>query len=383
MPGNLRVLFCCTGVGIFNRGIESFFREAFDGLKDTPGLKACLIKGAGEKADREIPVWCLPRTGRPARWLGGLLKRNPYIAEQLSSFLPVVRQIRRLRPHVVFYSEANLGFQLFSRRKWIGGCYRLLFSNGGPVGPPFNRTDSVHQVAPFYHSEALAFGEPAVKHFMVPYGIRVPPPPAFDSEAKRALRVRLGMPIDRPVVLSVGWISRELKRMHYVVEEVARLRQPRPFLQMLGALDRSSREIIDLASRLLGEYGYSARSVPYHEVFDFYRAADLFVLGSLKEGFGRVYLEAMMHGLPVIAHKHPVIEFVLGKEGILGDLSRPGELSSLLSRELAFVHDREAAQRRWWSVRNRFCWDELAKEYLEMFKGSAEDIGDAKTTLLP
>ena len=30
---SIRVLFSCTGVGVFNRGIESFFREAFDGLR--------------------------------------------------------------------------------------------------------------------------------------------------------------------------------------------------------------------------------------------------------------------------------------------------------------------------------------------------------------
>ena len=27
-----RVLFCCSGVGILNRGIETFFREAVDGF---------------------------------------------------------------------------------------------------------------------------------------------------------------------------------------------------------------------------------------------------------------------------------------------------------------------------------------------------------------
>ena len=312
----VRVLFCCTGVGIFNRGLESFFRDAFDGLKDTPGLDAWLIKGAGERMAREIPVWCLPRTGRPARWLGRLLNRNEYIAEQLSSFLPVVRQIRRLRPQVIFYSDANLGFQLFFRRRWIGVPYRLLYSNGGPVPPPFDRTDCVHQVAPTYHAEALAYGEPAGKHFLVPYGIRVPPRPVFDPAAKCALRTRLGMPADRPVVLSVGAVNRYHKRMHYVVEELARLPQPRPFLQLLGAMDEESPGVIELAEKLLEPGCWSVKSVPYEQVFDYYRAADVFVLASLKEGFGRVYLEALMYGLPVIAHRHPVMEYVLGGEGV-------------------------------------------------------------------
>jgi glycosyltransferase involved in cell wall biosynthesis len=363
----VRVLFCCTGVGIFNRGLESFFREAFDGLKHTPGVEAWLIKGAGERKDREFPVWCLPRTSLPARWLGRLFNRSAYAAEQWSSFFPVVRQIRRLRPHVIFYSDANLGFQLFFRRKWIGVPYRLLYSNGGPVGPPFDRTDCVHQVAPLYHAEALAFGEPAARHFMVPYGIQVPPPPVSDQAAQLALRARLGMPVDRPVVLSVGAINRYHKRMHYVVEELSRLPPPRPFLQLLGALDEESAGILELADKLLGREDYSAKSVPYEQVFDFYRAADVFVLGSLKEGFGRVYLEALMHGLPVIAHRHPVMEYVLGGQGTFGDLERAGELAALLTRQLESAPGGTANLRRWESVRNRFSWPELMPHYFKMF----------------
>jgi 1,2-diacylglycerol 3-alpha-glucosyltransferase len=369
---SVRVLFSCTGVGIFNRGIESFFREAFDGLKNTPGLDAWLIKGAGKRADREIPVWCLPRTGWPARLLGKLFNRNSYAAEQWSSFLPIVRQIKRLRPHVIFYSEANLGFQLFFRRGWVGVPYRLLYSNGGPADPPFDRTDFVQQVAPHYRSQALDFGEPASKHFLVPYGIKVPAAPVFDPAGKRALRSRLEMPLDRQVVLSVGAINRYHKRMHYVVEELSRLPQPRPFLQLLGATDDESRGVIELADQLLGRDGYSVRSAPYEKVFDYYLAADAFVLASLREGFGRVYLEALMHGLPVIAHRHPVMEYVLGAEGVMGDLSHSGELAGLLSRELRELRDEGAGRRRWENVKARFSWQELAPQYFKMFQSISQ-----------
>ena len=143
--------------------------------------------------------------------------------------------------------------------------------------------------------------------------------------------------------------------------------QPRPFLQMLGAMDEESRGVMELADRLLGRDGYSAKSVPYEAVFDFYRAADIFVLASLKEGFGRVYLEALMHGLPVIAHRHPVMEYVLGGEGVIGNLDCTGELAALLARELEATHDEAASLRRWESVRSRFNWSELAPQYLRMF----------------
>lgn len=363
----IRVLFCCTGVGIFNRGIESFFRESFDGLKDAmPGVECRLIKGAGPSSDRERAVWCLPRTGKIAEFLGRLIRRNAYVVEQLSSFPAVVLQIRKSQPDVIFYSDSNLGFQLYRWRKWIGVPYKLLFSNGGPINAPFVRTDYVQQVAPLYLEEALKAGEPPEKHFMVPYGIDPGTAPTMDIPERMHLRRKLGLPENRSIVLSVGWIAKQHKRMDYLIKEVAALPEPRPFLQLLGAMDENSHEIIELGNKLLGPDNFSVKSVPFGQVRDYYDAADCFVLCSLKEGFGRVYLEALKHGLPTIAHHFPVMDFVLGDVGIQGDLSREGELCKLLSEQLCRSFDQSSANKRWQSVKDRFSWECLAESYSNM-----------------
>ena len=62
----LKVFFSCSGVGIMDRGIETFFREAFDGLRGTEGLDITLYKGAGKETDHEHVLWNVPRTGRVA-----------------------------------------------------------------------------------------------------------------------------------------------------------------------------------------------------------------------------------------------------------------------------------------------------------------------------
>jgi glycosyltransferase involved in cell wall biosynthesis len=173
------------------------------------------------------------------------------------------------------------------------------------------------------------------------------------------------------VALSVGWISRAHKRMHYVVEEVARLPAPRPFLMLLGAIDRSSAEIVRLAHERLGPEGFAARSVRYDEVAPYYAAADCFVLASLGEGFGRVFLEALSHGLPVVAHDHPVMRYVLGAHGIVADLSVEGALARHLSAVLARPPDPCAIRQRWASVRRRFDWTVLAPAYRLMFEHAA------------
>ena len=129
--------------------------------------------------------------------------------------------------------------------------------------------------------------------------------------------------------------------------------------------------IIELGNRLLGKEGFAAASVTYEKVLDYYRAADCFVLASLQEGFGRVYLEAMMTGLPVIAHMHPVMDFVLGGQGILGDLSQPGRLTALLTAELRKSTNPELAKQRWQTVRDRFSWEVLVPKYRRMFESCA------------
>jgi glycosyltransferase involved in cell wall biosynthesis len=367
----VKVWLVCTGVGILDRGIETFARECFDGLRERPELDLTLFKGAGKEAPGERVLWNLPRTGRAANLLGKAVRRNGYVVEQLSSFLPLVRAIRAERPEVIFSSESNLRFQLYRWRRWIGVPFKLLFSNGGPVRPPFIRTDFVQQVAPPYLEEALAAGEPKDKHFLVPYGIKVPSGnPDAEPGTKQSARMRLRLPVHRSLVLSVGWISAVHKRMDYLVREVAALPAPRPFLVMLGHMDEASPPILALANQLLGKDGYAARSVPYAEVPDYYRAADVFTLGSLKEGFGRVYLEALIGGLPcaVHDHDHPVMRFVLGGEGEFGDFSQPGALSRLLMSLLAAPTDSTAAARRRQAVRTRFGWDALAPAYLEMFR---------------
>ena len=376
----LRIFFSCSGVGIIDRGIEIFFREAVDGLRGTEDLDITFYKGAGEEKPDEHVLWNVPRTDRMARLLGACIRRSSYVAEQLSTFPSMVRAIRRHRPEIIFYSDSNLGFQLFRWRKQIGVPFRLLFSNGGPCHPPFDRTDYVHQVAPFHIKEALGAGEPADRHRMVPYGINVPDgPPDRGENIRRDLRRKLGLPEDRPIILSVGWISTKQKRMDYVVREVARLisevrdresgvrDQAVLYLVMLGAIDEESASIIAFACEKLGEENFAARLVPHEQVADYYRAADLFVLASLQEGFGRVFLEALIYGLPVIAHDHPVMRFVLGSEGTFGDLSTPGVLAALIREKLGREDSEADAIRRREMVRARFSWVVLAPQYREMF----------------
>lgn len=369
-PDKLKVLFLCSGVGIMNRGIESFFREAFDALEHMPDVEIHLLRGGtGRDGPHEHKGFCLPRTGGTAKLLAKLVNRDPYVIEQLSLIPSSLKLLRKYRFDIVYYSDCNILMRLYPWSHKLGLPFRALYSNGAPLHPPFDGTDFVQQVVPEFYNEAIQYGEPPNKHALVPYGISVPAgDPVFDPALRTELRRKLNLPLDRPILLSVGWISEYHKRMHHVIDEVARIpKAQRPFVMLLGAIDDRSPPIFARAADKLGEGNYAIRSVPYGEVADYYRTADLFTLCSLVEGFGRVYIEALMHGLPSIAHKHPIMQYVMDTAGTYVDMEAPGELSDAIVKQLGIPLAAPEMSMRRESVRSRFSWPVLLPAYRQMF----------------
>jgi glycosyltransferase involved in cell wall biosynthesis len=238
------------------------------------------------------------------------------------------------------------------------------------VLPPFPEYDHVQQVALPYYQEAIAAGERESKHSLVPYGIHVPAKLLGGQFPEKSVcRAKLGLPSEKRVLLSVGNISAYHKRMDYVVREVALIhRESRPFLLLVGQQDQSTFEIAALANDLLGPGGFRLASVPYREMGDFYGASDAFILASLKEGFGRVLLEASSYGLPSLVDDNAVMRYVLGEEGFYADLRETGALAGMISSVLMRGSEDADKERRVAAVQTRFGWSSLKSEYLSMFE---------------
>jgi 1,2-diacylglycerol 3-alpha-glucosyltransferase len=367
-----KVFLLCSGLGRVNRGYESFTRECFAALRSQPGLDLTLFKGGGAAANGEITLWNIPRFSLAGRLLGRLTRRGGYVVEQASFFLSLKKYLRRDHPDVLYFSDGNLGNLLWHGRRKNGLRYRLLFSNGGPLSPPFPRWDLVQQVASPYFETARQAGQPDVRQLLLPYGFAIPnhPPERTPADLER-LRAKLGLPVGRPIVLSVGALNASHKRMDYLVREVAMLPHPRPFLVMLGQHDAESAGLAALAEKSLGRGNFLLRRVSPAEISDYYAAADVFTLASLHEGFGRVLVEALAQGLPCLAHDYAVAREVLAETGFYADFRVPGALAGLLAGALAAGTDSVARQARHRSAHARFSWDVLAEKYVAMLRQCA------------
>jgi glycosyltransferase involved in cell wall biosynthesis len=195
--------------------------------------------------------------------------------------------------------------------------------------------------------------------------------PLADTERSN-LRARLGIPADRRIVLSVGAINRQ-KRMEYLIEEVASMPEPRPYLLLAGQEEAETPAIRRIAQERLGAEGHDIRTVPPAAMADHYRASDVFVLASLWESFGRALVEAQSHGLPCLAHDYPVMSWVLGDEGDTADLREAGSAAGWLDGLTAADFSDEARRRRHRSAYERFSWTMLADRYAEMLRAAAQE----------
>jgi 1,2-diacylglycerol 3-alpha-glucosyltransferase len=365
----VRVFFPCTGLGRQRRGFETFTLECAEALRGDPRIAVTVFSGRAVPGTETRVRWSAARDGSLASLAGRLVKHDPYFVEQATFFLSLLPALVLGRPDVVYFSDLNLGNLCWHWRRLTGQRYRLLYSNGAPTTLPFTRADFVQQVTPAGFDSAVARGESPDRQTVLAYGLRMPDalPTRITGDARRAL----GLPADRPVVLSVAALDVAVKRTDYLIREIAALPAPRPFLCLLGGDSPDAEKIRALAAGLLGD-DVLIRSVPRESIGDYYRAADLFALASQMEGFGLVYAEALAHGLPVVAHDFPVARFVTDGLASLTDLSPAGAGTRAIAKALAQPMTETDRAARHASVRRRFGWDNLRERYVEMLLRVAE-----------
>jgi 1,2-diacylglycerol 3-alpha-glucosyltransferase len=122
-----------------------------------------------------------------------------------------------------------------------------------------------------------------------------------------------------PVLLSVGRLGKE-KNLDLLLEAFALFSRQRPDARLIMIGDGPHRAALEEHATSLG----CAASVAFAGALEqkqlgaYYRGADAFVFSSLTETQGLVLVEAMAHGLPVIAVECPVTnEIVNGEAGML------------------------------------------------------------------
>jgi len=194
-------------------------------------------------------------------------------------------------------------------------------------------------------------------------------PPAAD--ARRALRVRLGLPVEGPLVLFAGRVQL-LKGPDVLVQALTQLRDDVRLVVLGGASGRPTavRELEALAHQSGVRDRVLVRPpVPRPELADWYRAADVVAVPSHSESFGLVAAEAQACGTPVVAAAVGGLRTVV-LDGVTGLLVE-GHDPHRWARELGALLDDDARRTRLAAgaaaSATRFGWDATASAVLDVY----------------
>jgi glycosyltransferase involved in cell wall biosynthesis len=216
----------------------------------------------------------------------------------------------------------------------------------------FRSADLCLSVSPALVHAYLAAGLPADRIQEVPNGIDTDRfSPASPGE-RAALGRSLGLAETRPVILFVGFFSRD-KQPRVAFDAWLRV-------QTAGAIDATlvfvgatkspyfevEEHLAQDMQREAQQHGLADRLVfagSTHEIQDYYRAAAVFVLPSRREGLPVALLEAMSCGLVCVASRLPGATDAIITDGVNGVLLPVGDTQAFASAITALLRDPERA----------------------------------------
>ena len=181
--------------------------------------------------------------------------------------------------------------------------------------------------------------------------------------AREGLKLTQGVPIDAPLVVSVGGLV-ERKGHHLTIDAVAELEGVHLLIAGHGP-ERGALEA-RIEGLGVGDRVKLVGSLPHTALADFYGAADLSVLASSREGWANVLLESMACGTPVVATSvwgTPEVVAV-PEAGMLATHRNAETLRYCIRQTLAALPDRAATR----AYAERFSWDDTVRGVIEVFK---------------
>jgi glycosyltransferase involved in cell wall biosynthesis len=357
----MKIALISTGLGRVLRGFESFNSSLFQNLRSqAPDIDITLFQGGGNAGERRIVVPNIYR-GLIDRWIG------PYrasVLEHRSFALSLYPLLRKGHFDIVHYNELCLGSVLFHMRRLFGGKYKLLFCNGAPWMPLHyhHRCDFVQLLTEPMVQDALSYKIDPKRIFFVPYGVDGRQFSPAVRSLRAETRAQLGIPQNAKVVLTVAALSRRHKRIDYVLQELSNLPETTWFLAA-GQRTSETESLEAEAERLLPSR-WKFVSWPHEQMQKLFGASDVFVLGSLIEGFGLCIIEAMLSGLPVVLHNSPTHQWVAQGAAVWHvNMSEQGELMRAVEQTMSDGFRSEAAE-----TSKRFSWDALIPSYINMYE---------------
>jgi glycosyltransferase involved in cell wall biosynthesis len=346
---------------------------------DPQRYSVCLIKGSThESAMTEAEAHLVNQQLAAAKKQGIEVIDIPSLVRRISpfndikSFVSIFRILRRSKPDIVHTHTSKAGI-LGRLAAWMARVPIIIHTPHGHIfyghfGRPLSRIFlqmermlgkiTLHQIAltPEESNDYLRLRVSKPSNTSVIHsGVNVH---RFIKGAKQRAgkRKELGVPPDSLVVGYVGWLI-PIKGVTHLVSAMPKVleKHPKSLLVLVGKGDDKGEEEIKLKEQV--ERAGLTDKVRFlgwrSDVDEIMGCFDIFVLPSLNEGMGRVLVEAMAAGLPVVASRVGGIPDLVrdGQNGLLV----PPEDAIALEKAISSLLEDKKKRKRMGQVGTKMC----------------------------
>lgn len=244
----------------------------------------------------------------------------------------------------------------------------------------YSTADFYLSVSPGLTARYFAAGLPADKIREIPNGVDATRFSPASAEERWALRRRLNLPLERPLILFVGVISPD-KQPHVLLDAWLRLQSDPALASTLVFVGATDPTLFELGDRLIDQLRATAQASgfvdrvlfipPTNQIQDYFRAADVYAMPSLREGLPIALLEAMACGLACVASRLPGATDVMVQDQVNGLLVPPQDPTALATALAAVITDPAKAAQMGAAARltveGRYTMERVADMWLDAY----------------
>lgn len=205
-------------------------------------------------------------------------------------------------------------------------------------------------------------------------GVEESYPEWMDGEEKKVRRKNLGLPESGPLLLQVGMFQRD-KGHHITLDALETIFRERPDSVAVFLGDGPLKdEVVARSQRMFPERsGKQIFFVGRENSLPYFQVADVLLHPSVREALGLVIIEALQHGVPVVAFRIGGIPEIFNRMSG-GHLVRPFDIRAFSRSVLAVLGEKTGVSPQNFAGRNSFTLDQAVEKTLSLYGAELENL---------
>jgi glycosyltransferase involved in cell wall biosynthesis len=291
---------------------------------------------------------------------------------------PIIKALRRHRPHVVDLSHepySIAGAEVLTLCKWFAPRVPIVMQTNQNIlhdyPPPFNWLEQ----RAFRHVSAMYACSETVVEVLRAKGFRKPAPIIPFGVNTEAFRPRPASQWRSNQPLTIGFVGRMLpgKGLNVLADALEKLKGDTWRILVVG--EGPEREGFEqrLGAANLRDRAEFTGAINFALVPEYFRQMDLMVIPTettkqIREQFGRVIVEAMASGVPVIGSTCGAIPEVIGDAGLVFPEGKASALASTIRLMLSDQSLRERLSKAGQARVEQYSWERVAGKTYDLYR---------------